>query len=208
MLFDVETSGLSPFYDEIIEFAGVFITSSGIENEISELIKLNKHSRLDSKIIELTGITDNDLMRKGISHLEIANKIKDNLKGDVLLIAHNAQFDIQFLLELFKETKNTLSNFDVLDTLTILKDRKEFPHKLSDAIVYYGLQDLVSNSHRAIDDVKATYAVLLKMDEELADIDKYINLLGFNPKYSLTTRLPNVKYVAQPYGSNIKLYNK
>ena len=46
-------------------------------------------------------------------------------------------------------------DFHYLDTVTVYKDRRAFPHKLENAITEYGLANKVKNSHRAIDDVKA-----------------------------------------------------
>jgi DNA polymerase III epsilon subunit-like protein len=96
----------------------------------------------------------------------------------------------------------------MLDTLTVLKDRKSYPHKLSDAITYYGLDAL--NSHRAPDDVKALYAVLSAMAKEAGDLSRYINLLGYNPKYGVEGDpvSERVRYLPQHYDSLMKLYEQ
>ena len=43
----------------------------------------------------------------------------------------------------------------------------------------------MQNSHRAIDDVLATVAVLQAMWEERDDLLRYINLFGYNARYGL-----------------------
>ena len=83
--------------------------------------------------------------------------------------------------------------------MTIFKDRREFPHKLADAIEAYHLGDSVENSHRAIDDAKSLLAVLQAMDKERPDLIKYINLFGYNPKYGVNGKpIPGITYKAQP----------
>ena len=55
------------------------------------------------------------------------------------------------------------------------------------------------NSH-AIDDIRATHEVFRQMMRELNNVDKYINVIGFNPKYGVSgPKLPHVRYIGQ-YG--------
>ena len=64
------------------------------------------------------------------------------------------------------------------------------------------------NSHRAIDDVKATVEVLKAMDAERSDLCRYVNLFGYNPKYGVEgRRIRSVRYVPQPYNSGRLLYD-
>ena len=93
---------------------------------------------------------------------------------DLKKFSHNANFDMLFLLAAALRT-NTLKYFqekDVLDTLTVYKDRAPYPHKLSDAIEKYGLGETVRNSHGADDDTKALVQVLLAMGREKDDLGK------------------------------------
>ena len=79
-----------------------------------------------------------------------------------------------------------LKGKDKLDLLTVYKDRHSYPHKLCNAIEVYGLSGKVVNSHRAIDDVLATVEVMKAMELERADLECYVNLFGFNPKYGIS----------------------
>jgi DNA polymerase III epsilon subunit-like protein len=126
----------------------------------------------------------------------------------ILFIAHNAHFDVSFLTAFLRKNGYDDLEFDVLDTLTVLKDRKSYPHKLSDAISHYNLEDQAANSHRALDDVKALYAVLSAMAKEAGDLPRYINLLGYNPRYGVEGEPVSnlVKYLPQHYGSPMTLY--
>ena len=89
---------------------------------------------------------------------------------------------------------------DYLDSLTVYKDRREYPHKLANAIAAYNLEGKVQNSHRAIDDVAALFEVCKAMDAERADLLSYVNIFGYNPKYGVSgRRLPGVIYWPQNF---------
>ena len=63
------------------------------------------------------------------------------------------------------------------------------------------------NSHRAIDDVIATVAVMEAMEAERADLHRYINLFGYNPKYGVDGKpIGTVTYKAQGYRPGKPLY--
>ena len=63
------------------------------------------------------------------------------------------------------------------------------------------------NSHRAIDDVLATVAVMEAMEAERDDLMRYVNLFGYNPKYGVEGKpIGSVTYKAQPYDPPKPLY--
>ena len=189
VLFDTETTGLDASQDEIIEFAAVVVapspTGCAVTEEYDELIALSPGGVVPPKIEELTGITNADLAEKGIPKAQLAADLHRMLSGNVLLLAYNAHFDLSFLFYflLHHGDPTVLKGKDKLDLLTVYKDRHSYPHKLCNAIAVYGLQDEVVNSHRAVDDVIATVAVMKAMERELPDLERYVNLFGYNPKY-------------------------
>ena len=76
-----------------------------------------------------------------------------------------------------------------------------------DAIDAYRLGDKVVNSHRAIDDVLATVAVMEAMATEKDDLEHYVNLFGYNPKYGIEGKaIGSVTYKPQPYNPRGPLY--
>ncbi len=87
-----------------------------------------------------------------------------------------------------------------LDALTVYRDRRDYPHKLCNAIEAYGLGDTAVNSHRAVDDARATVALLRAMAAEREDLERYIGLFGTHPKYGLSgRRISSVTYRPQSY---------
>ncbi len=190
-LFDTETTGLKYDRDEIIEFAAVVVEPQGdkavITKEYDELITLSPGMLVPPEITKLTGITNEDIRCKGISKTRLCRDIAEMIRGNTLLLAYNAHFDLSFLFYLLLRDGDPaiLKGKDKLDLLTVYKDRKAYPHRLYNAIDAYGLSGEVVNSHRAVDDVIATVAVMRKMEQEKADFDRYVNLFGYNAKYGV-----------------------
>lgn len=212
VFFDTETTGLDADTDRIIELAAVRIerTKDGVILATSStdlFIKLPKGQKVPEKVSKLTGITDKILEAEGVTEAEAAATFADMLskdKGRVLMVAHNAQFDLSFAQAMAE--RNTLAfevaikSPDYLDSLTVYKDRRAYPHKLADAIKAYKLEDKVQNSHRAIDDVLALFEVCRAMENERDDLLAYVNLFGYNPKYGVSgRRLPGVTYWPQHF---------
>jgi DNA polymerase III, alpha subunit (gram-positive type) len=205
VIFDTETSGLDFDKDQIIELAALRVerTASGglrIAGKMDTFIKLPDGETLPENIVSLTGITDALLQTEGVQPTKAASQIAKLMQpGPVLMIAHNAQFDACFLRGLLRGTK--VGRIDWLDSLTVYKDRRPYPHKLANAILAYELEDKVQNSHRAIDDVLALFEVLKAMDDERDDLAAYVNLFGYNPKYGVSgRRIVGVRY--EPQGFN------
>ena len=63
------------------------------------------------------------------------------------------------------------------------------------------------NSHRAVDDVIATVAVMQEMEKEKDDLLNYVNLFGYNPKYGIEGKaIGSVTYKPQPSNPKGALY--
>ena len=214
VVLDTETSGLRFESDEIIELSAVLMQMADgdpvIKEEYDQLIRLSPGRRLDPRITQLTGITEAELAEEGIDKAEACRDFAALLgHGRTLIVAYNAHFDLSFLYYFLCRSgdPSVLRTPDVLDALSVYKDRRSYPHKLKDAIDAYDLHGKVVNSHRAIDDVKATVEVLKAMDQECCDLDRYINLFGYNPKYGVQgKRIGSVEYAPQPYNGCKKLY--
>lgn len=213
VLFDTETTGLNYSRDEIIEFAAVAVEQvegvPKVVQEYDELVALSPGGFVPPKIQELTGITTQDLREKGLPKTRVCQDIARLIQGNTLLLAYNAHFDLSFLFYMLLRDGDPaiLKGKDKLDLLTVYRDRHSYPHKLASAIDQYGLTGKVVNSHRAVDDVIATVAVMEEMEKEKADLEKYINLFGYNPKYGIEGKaIGSVTYKPQPYNPRLPLY--
>ena len=213
VLFDTETTGLLYSRDEIIEFAAIVVEQrNGVPTVIQEydqLVSLSPGGFVPPKIEELTGISTQDIREKGLPKTRVARDIAEMIRGNTLLLAYNAHFDLSFLFYFLLRDGDPaiLKGKDKLDLLTVYRDRRPFPHKLTNAIDAYGLSGKVVNSHRAVDDVLATLAVMEEMEKERQDLDKYINLFGYIPKFGIDGKpIGSVTYKPQPYNARKPLY--
>ncbi len=204
VLFDCETTGTDASKDQIIELAAIRIerTHTGalrVAGQMDAFARLPEGESLPARIVELTGITDEILQTEGVGIQKVAAQFSKMIAdGPTLMVAHNAQFDLLFTREILRGYKVGRPAF--LDTLTIYKDRRGYPHKLANAIMSYDLTGKVQNSHRAIDDVLALFEVLKAMDQERPDLATYVNLFGYNPKYGVSGgRIVGVRYAAQSF---------
>ena len=208
VLFDTETTGLDFARDEIIEFSAVVLEVRGEEavviQEYDNLVSLTPGNTVPPMIENLTGISTMDILERGISKEQVCADIAQMVAGNTLLLAYNAHFDLSFLFYLLLRNGDPaiLKGKDKLDLLTVYKDRKPYPHKLCNAIEAYGLSGKVVNSHRAIDDVLATVAVMEAMAAQKDDLCHYINLFGYNPKYGIDGKpIGSVTYKPQRFHS-------
>jgi DNA polymerase III epsilon subunit family exonuclease len=156
---DIETTGLHPFYSEIIEIGAVRFRLNGrVEGEFSELIDPLKP--IPPRATEIHGITDDMVAGKRLWKVVAPEFYK--FVSDSILVAHNAPFDLSFIS--FKGTVIALPFPDsfVVDTLTIT--RELYPtferHTLADLSRTFGIK--LNNAHRALADARACGQVMLQ----------------------------------------------
>ena len=213
VLFDTETTGLHYSRDEIIEFAAVVLEQRDgavtVVQQYDELVALRPGGFVPPKIQELTGISTQDLLERGLPKTRVCRDVAEMIQGNTLLLAYNAHFDLSFLYYFLLRDGDPmiLKGKDKLDLLTVYKDRHSYPHRLCNAIEVYGLSGKVVNSHRAVDDVLATVAVMQEMEAERDDLECYVNLFGYNPKYGVEGKpIGSVTYKPQSYSPLRPLY--
>lgn len=208
VVIDTETTGFSPRNDEIIELGFVVLTAEGAQREEDHMIRLSPGRRLPGRITELTGITEEMLLTLGVEKDRAARALADAL--DVprpLVAAYNAQFDLCFLYYFLQRQgmAQLLRRAEFLDVLSVYRDRRDYPHRLENAVEAYAVSGV--NSHRASDDARAALAVLAAMGTERDDLAAYINLFGYNPRYGPPRpRIASVRYEPQPYERTKLLY--
>ena len=224
VFFDCETTGFDSVEagDQIIELAAVTLSKNGEERQMDEFVSLTGRfelSGLPQKIIDLTGITNDQLFKEGKPIDSVFSEFIGLFNGKTLLVAYNAQFDLIFvakhLIDARGEKPEWLRSFnraDYLDPYSIYKDRHiSFKsHKLKDAIDYYNLGDKVKNTHRAIDDAIALREVTVALNAENDDIPFYVNRFGWT-KQPPKQKLKKVSYydLTQWHNlPNLRLYQR
>ncbi len=181
IVFDLETTGLSAQTCRITEIGAVRIRDGQVLDSFNTFV--DPECPIPAEITELTGITDEMVAgapseREALTaFFDFAGKREDG--GEVLLIAHNADFDTGFVRAAAKRCDMPFEN-PYLDTVALsrflLPDLKK--HKLDSLAEHYGLGDF--NHHRACDDAAMLAAIYFCMLDELdaAGIRTYPQLVS------------------------------
>ncbi len=160
VVFDIETTGFSAKYDDIIEIGAVKIKNREVIDTFNTFVYTSR--KLPSKIIELTSITD-DMLLGAPSIKEALTEFKNFVGEDSILVAHNAGFDTKFIKA--KNIENFGEKYDmpVIDTLelskALIKGIKNY--KLNTLTKKFNI--VLENHHRAVDDAKATAMLLMEL---------------------------------------------
>ena len=147
VVFDIETSGLNPNKDKIIEIGAIKYIDNKKVDEFSYLI--DPQINLEPIITKVTGLTDDDL--KGKKKIEEVLPLFLTFIKDYPIIGHNVRFDYDFIEANIKKLslnhlKNKIIDTLVLSRITIYDSEN---HKLETLKNYLKLD---FNSHRALDD--------------------------------------------------------
>jgi len=175
--FDIETTGLDPDKDMIIEIGAVKMVKGEITARFSALI--DPGMPLPGKIMKLTGL--NDQMLQGQPRINEVMPAFLDFTGDAVLVAHNARFDVGFIRRAAEKIGRTASRTAVC---TLELTRALFPelhsHKLNVMAEHCGAP--LKKHHRAEDDAGACAGIFLKCREMIIEKGvsrlKDINALG------------------------------
>ncbi len=173
---DIETTGLYPGTDKIIEIGAVRVDEDGSEHVFETF--LNPGIRLPEEIVELTGIQP-EMLRNAPKFEEIASELLAFLKKDIV-IGHNISFDIGFLTDAFLSCGKKPYAPPVIDTL--FWARMLYPnataHSLEALCALLAIEQ--DDAHRALPDARFTLACAHKLWQRLLSInDNELNTLEF-----------------------------
>lgn len=206
--FDLETTGLVPQKDEIIEIGAVKFTVK-VENGqvVPQKIKdfqtfVKPNMMIPAEATRVNHITD--------KMVENAPAVADCLRQftafcgqDTILVAHNADFDTGFLKEAYEKNPQLLPGNPIIDSLrlsrSILPELKS--HKLGEMAMLFKRQQLISmkidsgDMHRAVYDCEMLMEVFVsllkrRLKEKDWEMGKILPILG---KFGCTPAFLNKK---------------
>jgi DNA polymerase III subunit epsilon len=155
---DLETTGWSPEAASITEIAAVRVTGAVRRGEFASLV--NPGVAVPEGIAELTGIRD--WMLAAAPRLGTVLPGLLEFAGGCVLVAHNAPFDLGFLVTGCADCGLAWPGFTVLDTVMLARrvmDPDEVPDcKLGTLARFFGAR--TAPTHRALADARATADVL------------------------------------------------
>lgn len=158
-VFDVETTGMSPERDRIVQIGAVRVDKDGYISRFNSFV--NPGRKIPPSLVCIHHISDEMVVdapkfaRVGREFLKFA--------GNSTLVAHNARFDLAFLQESLRRTGLPLWTGKTLDTLRLLKTT--YPglpsYKLQSLRAIFQLEsDESMQAHRADADVMWTLQIL------------------------------------------------
>ena len=201
VVFDTETTGFTPFVDQMIEIGAVKIKNGVVTDRFDELINPNR--KLPDKIVELTNITDEMLEDKDTEE-NVTKRFIEWVK-DAPMVAHNAKFDIGFIEAAY--SKYNLGEFTntVVDTMSMA--RMLYPnwknHKLSTLVKNLEVPWDESAHHRADYDSEGTAIAFYKMAKQA---DK-MNIETTTKLYASVNQEELIKF-SKPFHMNVLVKNK
>lgn len=156
---DVETTGWAPEDADITEIGAVRVHGGTVIAEFGSLV--NPGTPVPEAITELTGISD-QMLTTAPPVAAVLPRLLAFAEGSVLA-AHNAPFDLKFLTAACAGMGCDWPGFEVLDTVRLARHLMATPRevpdrKLATLATFFGTP--VQPSHRALDDARATAAVL------------------------------------------------
>lgn len=161
VLVDIETTGLSPRTDEIIEIGAIKVKENKIIDTYNTLIKIDRN--LNPFITKLTGITDKMLETGKETDKALEEFVK--FTGNEIIMGHNVNFDINFIYDKCLSYLDYYLSNDFVDTMRIAKhilpDIQNY--KLGTLANYFGVD--YRSAHRGLKDVEITYEVYNKLKD-------------------------------------------
>lgn len=156
---DLETTGLNPKTDRIIEIGALKVVEGQPVDTFSTFV--NPGRRLTERIVELTGITDEQLKDAPVIG-DVFPELMEFI-GDAPLLGHSIHFDYAFVKKAAVDRKLTFERKGI-DTLKIArKFLPDLPHRnLGYLCEYYQIS---LQAHRALADAEATHKLYKKLVE-------------------------------------------
>ena len=177
VVFDIETTGFSPIHNRIIEIGAVKVANGEILDRFSTFV--NPDVPIPYRIEKLTSINDSMVMDAPMIDV-ILPRFLEFCEGCVL-VAHNANFDMSFILENAKR-QGIKTDITYVDTVGIA--RMLLPNQAKHTLdaVAKTLNVSLENHHRAVDDAECTAEIFIKLCKMLlekgADTLAKVNAMG------------------------------
>lgn len=166
--FDTETTGLNSTTDRVIEIGAVKFDKTGIIDKFQTLI--NPQKAIPPECTEINHITD-EMVKDAPVAEEALKSFVDFIK-DGILVAHNANFDLNFInAELERSNLSALKN-KALDTLTFVRWAYPLLGKYNLQLMAKLMDISVTDAHRAFDDARVCMEVFTRTLTDTASVQK------------------------------------
>lgn len=168
VVFDIETTGFSPYNDSIIEIGAVKVSGGEIVDKFSTFV--NPKIPIPHRIVTLTGI--NDQMVIDAPYITDALNQFSTFCDGAPLVAHNASFDVSFITQKENDA-GVFIEHTYVDTLGLSRILIPEISKFKLDNVCKALKINLENHHRAVDDAYATAEIFVKLCKRLKAKEVY-----------------------------------
>lgn len=158
---DLETTGLDPQKDAILEIGAVRFNGHRIEDEFSMLV--NPRRPIPAFISQLTHITD-EMVRNAPRLNEVLPEL-DAFVGDAPIVGHNVRFDLSFL-----QREGLFYNNDSLDTYELAGVLLPTATRYNLGALAQSMGIMPGDAHRALADARMTQALLLRLYDKAMEL--------------------------------------
>ena len=164
-VIDLETTGLSPRCDEIIELAAIRVRDGEVQDSYQQLVRPKE--RISDFISSITNIT-NEMVADAPRIEDVLSDYLGFIGSDVV-VGHNVCFDVNFIFDNCASIFGKAFTNNYINTVRVAKRLLDLPHyKLSDLCVYFGISG--ENAHRALADCQMTHELVGKLKGKCAEI--------------------------------------
>ncbi|MCR5272193.1 MAG: PolC-type DNA polymerase III [Lachnospiraceae bacterium] len=179
VVFDIETTGFSPNVNKIIEIGAVKVVGGKITDKYSVFV--NPETPIPFEITNLTSITDDMVIGERTIDVVLPEFLE--FCGDAVMVAHNADFDMSFIIANAKQL-GLKSSFTYVDTVGMARVLLPALNRFKLDTVAKAVGVSLEHHHRAVDDAGCTAEIFEKFVEmwkgrDVFDLDK-VNEAGTN----------------------------
>lgn len=163
-VFDLETTGISPQTDKVVEISGVKVRGGKVVNEFSSLV--NPLINIPYNATRVNGITD-EMVADKPTFEAVLKEFIDFIEDDIL-VGHNIHdFDMKFIRRDCEAFFKMFLGNDYIDTLPLARRclPKLTHHRLTDLAKFYKIS--VEGAHRALNDCRMNQLVFERLGEKL-----------------------------------------
>ena len=229
--YDLETSGLNPRADRVMQFAGqrTSLDLEPIGESINILIKMTDDALPSPSAINVTGITPQDTLRDGIKEAEFCRYVSEEIfMPETIAVGYNTvRFDDEFMRACFWrnfydpyewEWKDGRSRWDILDVVRLTRALRpegiEWPvtedgkatNRLELLTKLNGLSH--EHAHDALSDVYATIAVAKMIKEKQPKLFEYLYKMREKKEVKKLVNLENKRLFVYASGRYAAEFNK
>jgi len=193
--FDLETTGLSPDFNRIVEVGAVRFRSDGIELDRMEQL-VDPRCTIPTDVTKIHGITNEVVSGQPPIEDVLPEFVEFLGHSKTILLAHNASFDVGFLSAAFSRCQAILPEHPVIDTLAL--SRQMLPrlrnHRLETVARHLRIAD--STEHRSLGDALVVQSAFLKLLAQAptitttADLFDFVSPIYFEPMISGPVTVP------------------